>query len=813
MACALLAGIVAFSSYGTLLPASLRCAWPGAVECPGGWLGPPAVPTSTGSQWFDVVTYDYGFWITDTVSGQNDTGTWDLYEGWTAHINATSYPPNPSVGGVGEHGIGIYSNALGTVFDMGAPIGSWAQASFVVPSVQESGDQVYCTVFCGPGHGSMSLSIVDLLPAPVVPTATISARPLSGSVPLTVDFSGIGSGGAPPYTYAWDFGDGTTSTAQTPTHVYASAGTYTTSLTVTDATGATALASVSVHANPPPPLSASASAFPGSGTVPLRVAFSAFALGGAPPYSYAWTFGDGSAGTGSSPQHTYNITGSYVAQVVVTDASGATASASTPVSVVPPAPLTISARASTTSGTAWLHENFTATVSGGTSPYNATWDFGDGARGFGLSVSHVYQSAGTYIPQVTVLDASGGTGSAETSTITVAGGTGGPLRIQIGASPASGSTPLLVTMSASLSGGTGGYSVAWDFGDGGTGTGPLAAHWYRSGGTFLVTAWVHDSSGHVAAATTNVTASALSLQVLLDRSVADAPTSVRATASISGGSGGYSVVRWNWGDGSTAQGCADPSCEVATHNYTSAPPSGTTYTIVANVTDGANEQVSDRVSLVVYPPLTGVLVNRSVSQVPPFRVNFTLELSGGTGVYPGPFLWSFGNGNSALVGSNTSASYARPGVYLVRVDAQDSLGTAINVTERVTLTTHVLTGPAANGGPGVRASAPWTGVGNSRSTGLALIGLMALGALFLLLTGPRRRRGRTSAEPASAARSAPPGGSETRAPPEEPADATSPPPAPRGTDEPEVSERAATVEGALEKVPSPNPIDTEEVTS
>ena len=736
------------SGYGTLVPASIRCAWPGAVECPGGWLGPPAVPASTGSQWFDVVAYDYGFWITDTVSGQNDTGTWDLYEGWTAHINATSYPPNPSVGGVGEHGIGIYSNSLGTIFDMGAPIGSWDQSSFVVPSVQESGDQVYCTVFCGPGHGSMSLAVISILPAPVVPTATISARPLSGSAPLTVDFSGLGSGGTSPYTYAWDFGDGTTSTLQTPTHVYAVVGTYTASLVVTDASGATAMSSVVVSVNPPPPLSASASAFPSSGAVPLLVAFDVFGIGGTPPYTYAWTFGDGSTGTGPSPRHTYNVTGSYVAQVLVTDATGASASASAYVSVVPPPPLSVSASASATSGTAWLHENFTATASGGTSPYNVTWDFGDGAVGYGFDVSHVYRSAGTYIPQVTVRDAAGDTGTAVTSTISVTGGLGCPLAIRIGASPTSGSTPLLVTLTASLSGGTGGYSVAWDFGDGGTGTGTQSAHWYTTGGTFLVTAWVRDSSGHVVSATTNVSASALTLKVLLDRAVAEAPQSVRATASISGGSGGYSMVRWNWGDGSTVQGCTDPTCEVAVHNYTSPPPSGTTYLVVANVTDGANEQASDHASIVVYPHLTGVLVNRTSSQVPPFHVNLTLELSGGTGVYPGPFLWSFGDGSSALTGENATASYARPGVYLVRVDAQDSLGVAINVTGSISLATHVSPGPSTGGGTDVRASVPWKGVGSSRTTGLALIGLMALGALFLLLTGPRRRK-RTAAALAS----------------------------------------------------------------
>ncbi len=45
------------------------------------------------------------------------------------------------------------------------------------------------------------------------------------------------SGGTPPYTYAWDFGDGNTSEEASPTHTYTEAGTFTAQLVVTDADG------------------------------------------------------------------------------------------------------------------------------------------------------------------------------------------------------------------------------------------------------------------------------------------------------------------------------------------------------------------------------------------------------------------------------------------------------------------------------------------------------------------------------------------------------------------------------------------------
>lgn len=54
---------------------------------------------------------------------------------------------------------------------------------------------------------------------------------------VTVTFTTTVTGGTPPYTYQWNFGDGGQSDAANPTHTYSSNGTYAVSVTVTDAQG------------------------------------------------------------------------------------------------------------------------------------------------------------------------------------------------------------------------------------------------------------------------------------------------------------------------------------------------------------------------------------------------------------------------------------------------------------------------------------------------------------------------------------------------------------------------------------------------
>ncbi|HEV8050557.1 MAG TPA: PKD domain-containing protein, partial [Thermoplasmata archaeon] len=121
-------------------------------------------------------------------------------------------------------------------------------------------------------------------------------------------------------------------------HTYNIAGSYTARAEVSDSLGVTVNSSTTVEVGPAaagPALSANATvatSFSGScATTRIQYVFTGSATGGASPYSYYWTFGDGGVAYGPSVRHAYS--GGAVAPatatptLTVTDATGASARA------------------------------------------------------------------------------------------------------------------------------------------------------------------------------------------------------------------------------------------------------------------------------------------------------------------------------------------------------------------------------------------------------------------------------------------------------------------------------------------------------
>lgn len=248
-------------------------------------------------------------------------------------------------------------------------------------------------------------------------------------------------------------------------------------------------------------------ASPLTGSAPLVVDFSANLSGGVAPFAYAWVFGDGSSGQGVSVQHTYTSQGTYFVSLVVTGANGLSAQANTSVVVYNDSTvsgaLELSIAASPATGPAPLTVVFDTLVSGGTSPYDYAWDFGDGGNTTGvihngeLTTVHTYVTSGIFAATLCVNDSSGQQ-ALTGAFIDVYGDNAGHMAAFVSVGSLSGEAPFNVTFSPAVSGGTAPYTLNWSFGDGTyeetTSLAPVT-HTYTKSGSYVVELTVKDPDG------------------------------------------------------------------------------------------------------------------------------------------------------------------------------------------------------------------------------------------------------------------------------------------------------------------------------
>jgi PKD repeat protein len=164
-----------------------------------------------------------------------------------------------------------------------------------------------------------------------------------------------------------------------------------------------------------------------------QVAFDVSVVGGTPPYSLLWEFGDTETLSESdilafprSTSHTYPAQGEFAWALTVSDGGDPSGQGSASGSVAidgPQVTLETDVLPSIyplTDGEVEVH--FSALVSGGAQPYVYQWDFGgdgidDPVEDSSVNTSSfTYQEAGTFLPSVTVLDQCG---MADTDTMRV----------------------------------------------------------------------------------------------------------------------------------------------------------------------------------------------------------------------------------------------------------------------------------------------------------------------------------------------------------------------------------------------------------
>ncbi len=322
-----------------------------------------------------------------------------------------------------------------------------------------------------------------------------------------------------------------------------------------------------------------------------------------------------------------------------------------------------------------------ATETGGTAPFIYSWNFDDGTTQSGsLNPSHTYPNPGSYTASVTVTDANKLTSS---SWVVVTVNDVAPT-VTLNDPQATVGVAVNFTASAtdvSPAVRAAGFTYAWNFGDGGTGSGATVSHTYATSGTYTVSVTATDEYGGVSkAATSKLTVISATLTANAGKAInTNAGTSITIAGSVSGGTAPYTEY-WNFGDGTTTIGTLTPS-----HTY----GNNGTYTALLDVVDAKGNTASSTVTVTV----AGVAPTASISGPPSGDVGSAVTFVGSAtdpsaaDFFAGfTYNWNFGDGTTGT-GQTPSHTYTSPGTYTVSATATDeNKQTSVRAITIITIT-------------------------------------------------------------------------------------------------------------------------------
>ena len=385
--------------------------------------------------------------------------------------------------------------------------------------------------------------------------------------------------------------------------------------------------------------------------------------------SVDWNFGDGATASGLTTSHSYAAAGSYDVTVTVTDSSGSTGACTTGL------PL----RASNQPPTCQITFAPSSPVlkagirfrSDGVDPEGSSvtvaWDFGDGDMATGTSVNHIYQRAGTYQVTATVNDTCGATGTC-TVAVEVGGNHAPTCSIStVPSAPMAGAETRFYSHAQDVDSDP--LTIAWDFGDGSTGTGLVAPHRYAAGGTYQVTCTVSDGIATTSCTLTMEVQPAgnnlpPTCNITFEPALALVGDSVSFKADASDAENDPVAVRWDFGDGNSGSGAA------TTHWYAGAG----TYAVTATVSDYYGSGTCTTQVRVVRRPTCSITFTPRQPQAGEL-VGFESNASSADGTVTS-VVWRFGDGSEAE-GASATHAYTSEGRFYVSCVVTDSYGSVV----------------------------------------------------------------------------------------------------------------------------------------
>lgn len=158
------------------------------------------------------------------------------------------------------------------------------------------------------------------------PVANFTVTGGQGCLPTSVSFTSTSlSGSGSIVDYVWDFGDGYKGTGANPSHTYTTIGCKTVTLVITNSNGCiddTTFTNIVCPADAPEANFTSSNA--NSCYAPLTVTYKDSSSGPNTPFTYKWNFpgGNPSVSSSATPSVTYDSSGFYNTQLIITNSKG-----------------------------------------------------------------------------------------------------------------------------------------------------------------------------------------------------------------------------------------------------------------------------------------------------------------------------------------------------------------------------------------------------------------------------------------------------------------------------------------------------------
>ncbi len=398
--------------------------------------------------------------------------------------------------------------------------------------------------------------------------------------------------------------------------------------------------------------------------------------------SYQWDFGDGRGDSGETVTHKYKNVGTFTVVLVVEDNSGNRGTASQTVNVSegdsPNASFVYSPANPAENETIYFNASESEDPDGDIVSFE--WDFGDGTNGTGETVTHQYDSSGSFTVLLKVTDDDG---NIDTATQTVSVGDNASPVASFFYTPSNPVVNQVIQFNATESHDPDGTieQYQWDFGDGTPGdTGVLVDHRFSGTGTYTVYLRVTDNSGNTGSASQTVT---VSNNQSPTASFVYSPTSpevgVRVHFNASESTDPDGIItswRWDFGDGGHGSG------EEVNHTYSA----GGTYTVVLEVEDDSGN--TDSVSKTVTISDTGMpIASFTFSPTnPTTSTSIAFDASGSNDPDGNivSWFWNFDDGTTDS-GETVNHQYSSIGNYTVELIVVDDDGKTARTTRTVTV--------------------------------------------------------------------------------------------------------------------------------